>query len=277
MTTTQPLIFYDISSPIQPQSYAPNPSKTRYALSLKNIPFKTHFTDLLDITKVRKSLNCPATRKLDDGSDFYTLPMLQNAATGEVIGDSFDIANYLDENYPESGGTLFPANSKRTGLDYQSPHKDVSFVAPITTNAGARNEEYAKFNWHVDTTFTAHVQLVGQFMPFNPHEAEQVKANMAKRAHLKSWEDTFLPKETRGPALQACEEALRSLAELYRVNDGPFLEGEEPNYADVIVGGWVNMFAKCMPEEEWKAFREWHGGVLARLHDALQERYWVLQ
>jgi hypothetical protein len=30
-----------------------------------------------------------------------------------------------------------------------------------------------------------------------------------------------------------------------------------------------------MPEDEWKEFRTWHGGVFARLHDALQENCWV--
>lgn len=37
------------------------------------------------------------------GTDFYTLPMLQ-VPSGEVIGDSFDIANYLEDTFPDSGG-----------------------------------------------------------------------------------------------------------------------------------------------------------------------------
>jgi glutathione S-transferase len=56
---------------------------------------------------------------------------------------------------------------------------------------------------------------------------------------------------------------------------GPFLEGERANYADLIVGAWLNMLSLLMPEDEWKEFRTWHGGVFARLHDALQESYWV--
>lgn len=72
-----PLILCDISSPLQPRSYAPNPSKARLALSFKRVPFETTWIDILDIPDVRKGLNCPAVRKLDDGSDYYTLPMLQ--------------------------------------------------------------------------------------------------------------------------------------------------------------------------------------------------------
>jgi hypothetical protein len=74
---TDPLILYDISSPLQPRSYAPNPSKARLAVSFKQVPFQTTWVDIPDIPDVRKGLKCPAVRKLDDGSDYFTLPMLQ--------------------------------------------------------------------------------------------------------------------------------------------------------------------------------------------------------
>ncbi|ELR11339.1 glutathione S-transferase family protein, putative [Acanthamoeba castellanii str. Neff] len=237
MTDSLPLIFYDISSPIEPRSYAPNPSKARLALSFKGVPFKTTWVDILDISDVRKGLSCPATRKFDDGSDFYTLPMLRDPASGRVVGDSFDIANYLEDMFPDSGGCLFPPDSTRTGLDYESPNKDTAFFAPLTSNLGSKNEAYARFNTHVDATFSAHVVLVAQYLPFNPNTAEAVRALFVKRAHLRSWDDICA------------------------------------TYADLIVGGWLNMLSATMPEEEWKDFRTWHSGVFARLHDALQENY----
>jgi glutathione S-transferase len=264
---------------LQPRSYAPNPSKARLALSFKGVPFKTNWVDILDIPDVRKGLNCPATRKLDDGSDFYTLPMLQDPASGEVIGDSFDIANYLDENYPDSGaGSLFPTDSTRTGLDYQSPNKDTMFFAPLTTNKGSKNEAYAQFNLHIDATFSANIGIVAQYMPFNPETAERVKAMMAKRAHLPSWDVLNLSGEAREQSKKGLNEALTSLAQLFMVHEsGPYLEGEKANYADLIVGGWLNMLYACLPEEEWKEFKTWHNGVFGRLHDALQENYFKCQ
>jgi hypothetical protein len=33
------------------------------------------------------------------------------------------------------------------------------------------------------------------------------------------------------------------------------------------------MLSVTTPEKEWKDFRTWHAGVFAKLHDALQERY----
>eukprot|EP00123_Amoebidium_parasiticum_P009050 comp19193_c0_seq1/m.21913 comp19193_c0_seq1/g.21913 ORF comp19193_c0_seq1/g.21913 comp19193_c0_seq1/m.21913 type:complete len:276 (-) comp19193_c0_seq1:359-1186(-) len=268
------LILYDISSPLKPRSYAPNPSKARLALSFKRVPFKTTFVDILEIPSVRKGLNCPAVRKLDDGSDFYTLPMLQDPASGTVVGDSFDIANYLDDMFPESGGCLFPADSTHTGLDYESPNKDTPFYAPLTTNEGKKNEAYARFNTHVDATFSANMILVGEFLPFNPDTAETVKALFAKRAHLRLWDDLSIRGEAREPLKAAFKEALTSLAQLFMVHkSGPYLEGERATYADLIVGGWLNMLSVTMPKEEWQEFRTWHDGVFARLHEALQENY----
>jgi hypothetical protein len=37
----------------------------------------------------------------------------------------------------------------------------------------------------------------------------------------------------------------------------------------------LNMLSITMPEAEWKDFRTWHGGVFGRLHDSLQEKYFV--
>ena len=275
MTDSNPLVLYDISSPKQPRSYAPNPSKARLALGFKRVPFKTTWVELPNIPDLRKGLGCPATRKLDGGSDFYTLPMLQDLTSGRIIGDSFDIANYLDDTFPDSGGgRLFPPDSTRTGLDYESPHKDTAFFAPLTTNQGSKNEAYARFNVHVDSVFSAHVLLVCQYLPFNPSTAEAVKALFVKRAHLSSWDQLCVQGEAREQLKVAFKAALTSLGQLFMVHeDGPYLEGKRANYADLIVGGWLNMFSATMPEEEWKDFRTWHGGVFARLHDSLQENY----
>ncbi|KAL5325184.1 hypothetical protein ACEPPN_006307 [Leptodophora sp. 'Broadleaf-Isolate-01'] len=276
MAKSNSLTFYDISSPLQPRSYAPNPSKARLVLGFKGIPFKTTWVDILDISDVRKGLNCPATRKFNDGSDFYTLPMLKDNASGKVIGDSFDIANYIEDMYLDFGGRLFPPNSTDTGMDYESPHKDAEFVAPLTSNEGSKNEAYARFNMHVDATFTAYAILVAHYLPFNPDTAESVRALFVKRAHQGSWEDLSVKGDAREQLMVAFKSALTSLARLFGVHEtGPYLEGSQANYADLIVGGWLSMLSITISEDEWNDFRTWHGGVFARLHDALQEDFFV--
>lgn len=56
-----------------------------------------------------------------------------------------------------------------------------------------------------------------------------------------------------------------------RRDDGPFLEGKTPMYADLIIGGWLQMMRNCLPE--WEEVRAWHDGLWGRLFDALEE--WV--
>lgn len=265
-----------------PTSYAPNPSKARLALSFKALPFTTQWVDILDIPSVRQGLACPAVRKFDDGSDFYTLPMLQDPSSGgRVIGDSFDIACYLQDTYPQSGGCLFPAGdaSVGTGLldSYESPHKDSVFYAPpLTPNASGRHAAYARFNTHVDTTFSAYVVLVAHRMPFNPSTAAEVRALFARRAHLDSWDQVNIQGEARQQLKAGFREGTASLAALFAVNDsGPYLAGSRASYADLILGGWLNMMALTLPREEWQEFRGWHGGVFGRLHDALRQSCWV--
>ncbi|KAI8806169.1 hypothetical protein BJ742DRAFT_817797 [Cladochytrium replicatum] len=276
MPDASTLVLYDISSPLRPRSFAPNPSKARYALAFKNVPFTTTWVDILDIPAVRKGLDCPATRKLDDGSDYYTLPMVRDPRVGKVVGDSFDIAIYLDDHFPDSGaGRLFPLDSTRTGLDYLSPFKDTAYYAPITTNMGSRHADYASFNFHVDATFTfsGNVGLCMPFLPFNPETAESAKAMMAKRAHLNSWDDTRTEGEAREMKKESARASLETLAHYFTVHeDGPFLEGKHANYADIIVGGWLNMMYSCLPPGEWREVKSWHGGVFGLLHDALQEQ-----
>ncbi len=99
-----------------------------------NVPFTTTWVDILDIPEVRKALGCPAVRQLDD------------PASGAVVGDSFDIAEYLDAAFPDSGsGRLFPLDSSGTGLDYDSPHGGAAFAVPLTlARRGSAHEAYAR-------------------------------------------------------------------------------------------------------------------------------------
>ncbi|KAH7310923.1 hypothetical protein BKA65DRAFT_530498 [Rhexocercosporidium sp. MPI-PUGE-AT-0058] len=242
------LILYDISSPFQPRSYAPNPSKARLVLSFKGTSFQA------------TGFNFPATRKFDDGADFYTLAMLQGNYSGKVVGDSFDIGTYrqLSRGYiPGLGSCLSHPIPLGTGLDYGSPHKDTAFIASLTSNDGSRNEVYARFNMHVDATFTAYVVLVADFLLFNIDTTGAVRALFLKRAHLSSWGGLSVKGDKREKLMVAFKSSLTSLARPFGIHDGPYLEGNQANYADLIV--------------EWSDFRGWHGGVFARLQDALQK------
>ena len=51
-----------------------------------------------------------APSKLPDGSETYTLPVLHDPNTGALVTDSFEIAVYLDNAYPEK--PVFPKDTE---------------------------------------------------------------------------------------------------------------------------------------------------------------------
>jgi len=262
----EPLNFYDIAfkAPRKETNTAPNPWKARLALNFKALPYITTWVPLPDVEKVRRNLQVSACRKFGDGSDYYTLPVLEDPNTGDKLGDSFDIAVYLQKTYPDSGLDLFPEQK----LDYVFTPDQASPI-PITDVRGGEHDEYARFNMSVDEVFTAHVVLMVNGMLLEP-SGEQV---FVKRAGVDSFDAFACVGEQREQVLVSFENNLEGLANVFKKDEsGPFILGMEASYADLIVGGWLRMSNRSLPSAEWNALRGWHGGVFGQLHDAL-DRY----
>ncbi|KAF9886502.1 hypothetical protein FE257_011409 [Aspergillus nanangensis] len=271
-TPSNPLVYYDVAMrpPATENACAVNPWKGRLALNFKNVPYTTTWVPLPDITKVRQGLGIPAGRKFADGSDFYTLPIMEDPANNHAkLGDSFDIAVYLQKTYPNSGaGDLFPPQT----IDY-AVKGDVALLIPLSERQETDFPEYARFNTNVDAAFTAHVGLMAHGMPLDPATAHLTKAEFVRRAGVQSWEDFNMVGEMRQKTKDSFRDTLGDLAELFtRDASGPFLLGSRASYADLIVGGWLQMARVTLPAAEWEELRSWHDGVFARLYDA-QEKY----
>ncbi|UJR19253.1 hypothetical protein I4U23_022381 [Adineta vaga] len=267
--SSSPIVFYDIAMrpPMEKNCCSPNPWKTRLALNFKGLPYSTSWVALPDVAKVRSSLKVPPCRKFADGTDFFTLPVIEDPATGSLVGDSFDIAVYLQNTYPNSGaGDLFPPQT----IDYIFAPDHASLV-PLSECRESEFPEYAKFNMNVDAAFTAHVQLTLQGFPFDPATAEISKAEFVRRAGVTCWEDFALVGEEREKMKDSFRNMLGGLAKLFlRDTSGPFLLGTRASYADLIVGAWLRMMRVTLPESEWEEVRSCHGGLFGRLHDALE-------
>ncbi|KAJ3040266.1 hypothetical protein HDV00_011244 [Rhizophlyctis rosea] len=229
------------------QPISPNPWKARYALNYTQKPYKTTWVPLREVGSTRSKLGVAPVRKHFDGSDFPTLPVLHDPTTNALIGDSFDIALHLHKSSPST--PLFPPQS--TAL-------------------------HRAFNAHVDQliSYKGGAALAGYFMPFDPVTAEADKAAQAARIPgIKSWSDLEIPlgSEIRKKMVNEFKEALgKELAVWYvRRDEGPFIEGATPIYADFIVGGWLRFMQGCLPE--WEEMRQWHDGLWGKLWDALGE------
>ncbi|KAK3987696.1 hypothetical protein QBC44DRAFT_331081 [Cladorrhinum sp. PSN332] len=274
-TTTPPrLTYYDIAfaQPRELNTAAPNPWKGRYTLNFKAVPYKTEWVPMPDIAKTRQGLGIPACRKFADGTDFHTLPVLKDNETGAVVGDSLDIAHYLQTNFPDSGaGDLFP----KQDLNFICPGA-VEILVPLSKREDdSVHPDYALFNTNVDWAFTLHCQLTTAGMKWDPELKEQIQAEFVRRAGVQKFEDMcIVGKEARQKLLDSLEKTLLDLADMYkRDTKGPFLLGSQPSFADIIVGGWLRMYSKTLEDGEWEQIAAWYGGVFGKLHAALQERF----
>lgn len=218
-----------------------------------------------EIASVRQNLGVPANRTLPDGTPYHTLPAIQDLSTGKIVGDSFEIALYLDRTYSKSA-TLIQLGT--IGLT-------------------------AALNAQVDGLFTKYVRLADR-MPFDEHTAEKIKDIFVKRAGVTAYEDLQLSGQDREKLFVQFERALGEFVKAYyhvggttdyfwsetgtapaqaqtrnREQIGPYLDGDTPVYADLIVGAWLAMMEVCMKPEDWQRVRRWHDGLWARLHDAL--------
>lgn len=266
MSSDKPVLFYDIASGPPLRTFSPNPWKTRYALNFKGVHYQTKWVDLPNIASVREGLGVPANRTLPDGSPYHTLPIIQDPSTGQIIGDTFEIALYLDKTYP-AAPALF--RQCTTGLT-------------------------AAFNAQVDGLFTKFVALCDQ-MPFDKRIADKVKDIFAKRFGLAGGKDLQMSDEDRERTLVQFENALGEFIKAYqhvggttdhfwsasgtakeqaqtpgRNEIGFWLDGEQPVYADLIVGAWLAMMEASMKPGDWQRLRSWQGGFWGKLHDQLK-------
>jgi glutathione S-transferase len=272
--STNNIVLYDVAfaSPHEDNTCAPNPWKARYALNFKGLAYSTRWVQMHEISTVRRGLGIPACRQFADGTDFYTLPMVTDAAAGAKLGDSFDIACWLEQTYPGSGaGDLFPPQP----LDYRCP-MDTPSAVPLSAPSGER-ADYARFNAEVDMAFTLHVQLTAQGMRWDPEHEAAIQAEFLRRmpGPKMSWDDiVVIEPAARAKLIASLRDTLKDLAAmLQRDAAGPFILGGRPSYADIIIGGWLRDYSKTLPGAEWDELRSWYDGAFGRLHDELQRRF----
>ncbi|KAM4054327.1 hypothetical protein HRG_005213 [Hirsutella rhossiliensis] len=245
------IVFYDIASAPPKRTYAPNPWKARLALNFKSASYSTAWVELPDVASTRTALGVPPSRKFPDGSDFHTLPLLHDKMTNQYVGDSFDIALYLDDKYPDG------------------PRLIAQGMAGVTK----------AWNDRIDQLFTRFVKLCVDGMPLNPDNADICRQTFASRGRLMGWDGDWTVKgDERGDMLAEFQAALGELEIYYSYtidmqrraeSSGPFLSGEQPTYADLIVGGWLGYVHETLPPAELAGFQTWHNGRWGRIWRAL--------
>ena len=178
-----------------------------------------------------------APSKRSDGSAIYTLPVLRDPNTSAVITDSFDIAVYLDNTYPEK--PVLPKDAKglisafETAFYYQLMPAYLFFVM-----RGVEILKKPSADFYITTREKAFNKKFAEFSPVGPERDQH-------------W--------------AIVEKALASVKTWYDKTEGKWLMGKTFSHADIVIATAILWFKKVLHEDEWERMAAWHDGQWARL------------
>ncbi|KAK0203379.1 hypothetical protein DFS33DRAFT_1330724 [Desarmillaria ectypa] len=199
------ITLYDLPTKLSDAPGTPNTWRARYSLNMKKLPYQTVYVELPDIEALAKRIGAAPTGTKRDGiTPLYTIPIIQDHATGAVVSESAAIAEYLDITYPP-GPTLIPAGTMPLQLAFRDAVSDVFgafsgfMIEGMVPNLNDRTTVYWKSRLEeMGVNFDA---------LFDGDKDEVWEKALAGFAKLDKW---------------------------FEGNEGPFVMGSEPCFADAV-------------------------------------------
>ena len=245
-TTSPPSFPVTIGRPTQPSQGGSAPPTRgvsplnecfRFVLGYKNLPFQTVWVEYPDIAPKLKEIGASPNKRLD-GSEQYTVPVLSDPNTGALITDSWAIAEYLDETYPEK--PIFPNGSKGLIAAFYSAvrtHVEGYFNFTALRSSQILNERSREY--FISTREVLLGDRVDEWSPEGPK----------RDAH---WEN--LEKKFYGSAKT-----------WYDKVEGKWVMGDTFSYADMIIASHSLWFKRVHRDDEWKRIASLHDGKWEKL------------
>ena len=205
-------------------------------MSYKGLPFEVEWVELPDIAPRMKEIKA-APGKGPDGTEMYTLPVLRDPNTGAIVTDSWDIALYLDNTYPEK--PVFPEDTKGLIHAFNTAHFGQLLPAikfPLMRLGGVLRERSLKY--YLTTRERYFNQQIEEWSPEGP-EREQHWAVL--------------------------EKAFETWMTWHGKTEGKWFMGNTFSYADVLVVSSLFWLKKVLHENEWNRIATWHDGQLKDL------------
>ena len=187
------LILYDIPSLHPDNLWSPNVWKTRLALNYKALPYRTEWIEYPAIEPLARKLGVrPTGFKADGVTPEYTLPIVHDPSTGVAVADSFPIALYLEETYPDSP-RLFPEGTKAVMKAWDD-------------------------RWH-ETFCAKGLRVLLPNVRMGPGSEEYFKTTKAAKLGKERFEDIAPRGEERRKCFEAWKEDLGKVDGCYQLND----------------------------------------------------------
>ncbi|KAL1950704.1 hypothetical protein VTO73DRAFT_5828 [Trametes versicolor] len=246
----EPIIFYDIPSQgTAVKAWSPNTWKTRYALNIKGIPYKTVWVEYPDIESVMRKIGALPTETNANGTPHYTLPAIYDPNTKTALAESALIARYLDKTYPDTP-RLIPEGTAALHAAFTQAFRAVltKDLMPITIPATAdhlppRSEAYFRA--------TREVFFGGPLQELAPPGPKREK----------HWAEV--------------KKAFGTYAQWLHADgvDKPFILGDKIGYADVTIASFAVWIRIVLGEDskEWTDLKTWDGGRWATYMDTFKQ------
>lgn len=223
------ILLYDLVGRDPARPFSPHCWKVAFALAHKGLAYESVPTPFTSVPSV-------------EGGVSKTVPVIRDG--DRVVADSFDIALYLDDTYPDRP-TLFGGDGGKAMA---------RFV-----------ERWTQFNVNAWLVKAAVVDIHDCLAP---EDQTYFRATREKRFG-KRLEDVPLGRDERRQAFYENLEPLRSMLSMQ-----PFIGGETPLFADYIVAGafqWVRVTSTFEPLAEDDPVKAWFERCLD-LYDGLARR-----
>ncbi|KAG2101603.1 uncharacterized protein F5147DRAFT_312099 [Suillus discolor] len=226
----QTLVLYDTLSNLPGNNLSANPAKSRFVLSYKGLPFVTVWVEYSDISIAMRAIGAKPNKR-SDGSDFCTVPVLNDPNTGALISDSLEIASYLEKTYPEKA--IFPNNSESLIREFNSTH--IRLILPAFKSIFVRSVEVLS---PASAKFFIKVRSIDIPLP---------------------WDATY------DEDWALLEKGFNTAYKWYQKTDGKWYMGDTFSYADIIVACYLLWFKRVLKEDEWVRISSWNGGKWAQV------------
>ncbi|KAF8633113.1 hypothetical protein AX15_001496 [Amanita polypyramis BW_CC] len=243
------IIFYDFPSKVvNDNTWNPNTWKIRYALNYKKIPYTRELVEYAHIEKVCKEKGIPPTNTDETALYHYTLPSIYDTSTGTGVSDSFRIAKYLDQAYPDTPNVIPPGTEalQIAWLQSMSPYLSAmwQFAVPGTLELIDHPESHEYF-------YTSRNKMFGKDLK-------------SLRPKGEAWEG----------AMKNLEEGFEGLDKSMLKSGSPFFLGETVSFVDFAVAGlvkWLQITVGGKDSKEWQRIATWSEGRWVQRLEALEK------
>ncbi|KAG2066951.1 hypothetical protein BDR04DRAFT_1058749 [Suillus decipiens] len=240
----KPIILYDLASALQNEPWSPNTIKTRrYCLTFKGLPFQTVWLEFSEIKPFYEQHSLVPTTLYNirgTPTPLCTLPVIMDPNTNRLIADSFAIAQYLDEQYPDTPKVLPNSTAALIHIFHTAFFEAIKGCMSLSCFRGARK--------------------------LDPKSKEYYIRDREEHLGI-PWEQFATPEKTK-EQWNALRAACNTIDGWYAKSTGQFILGDTPCFADFTVAGLCNWIRYCYEDREWEEMMGWNGGRWRRLVEA---------